>query len=123
MLEKSFKRGTELRSGELVSARHQREAGIWDQKKKNQWIKYITEGDQHPIGVILTYELKDLSDRKEYLNDGLQRISTTNEFLSNPKKYGSNKKDAKMICDRQSLFVQHRVYHDHLEAMKSFQSE
>lgn len=58
---------------------------VWDEKRRKSFIKNLLDGD--PFGVIL---VRVREDNKFELNDGLQRITTIQDFNRNPFKYLSS---------------------------------
>lgn len=104
--------------GKIILPNFQREF-IWSIDKIKGWIQTII--DKQAIGVIVTYQLEGGSPI--YLADGYQRITATLRFLSNPQDYKFNfgQSQAELYVDGFDITVQHRIYKDHRDAMRSFQ--
>lgn len=100
---------------------HQRDAGAWDDNKKREWIKRISDKSTRPVGVIVTYQLNNGEDSPVFINDGLQRISATSEYKNFPELYGDTKEHAEKVIRSTNMPRQHRWYKEHTDALLDFQ--
>lgn len=66
-----------LRLRNLKVAKHQRHAGVWKDEYKKQFIDSLKKG--HPCPMILIYQDED---GVMWLEDGLQRLTTLNQFMN-----------------------------------------
>lgn len=66
------------KKGEFIEPAYQRNASVWDQHRKERFIESLILG--YPIPLLF---LSDTTEGKLEIVDGLQRISTLNEFMHN----------------------------------------
>jgi hypothetical protein len=110
-----------FQNSQWLAPLHQREP-VWDDNKIRLWVKRISRRDCQPIGVIVTYQLKNGQDSPTFINDGIQRVTATSKFLGNPEYYGEmSTEKANKIVDAYQISVQHRHYASHDDAMQDFQ--
>jgi hypothetical protein len=111
-------------SGLLQKPEHQRDGGLWDSDQKKAFILAVASANtgKQPLGVIATYELlrDGCSVSPQFLNDGLQRLTTLQEAIANPGRYAIGDDGAESL-QKQVMTVQHRHYDTHFEAMRWFQ--
>jgi hypothetical protein len=109
----------QFRRGLLQKPPHQR-AFIWPEDKRRDWVDRIRDS-RKPVGVIVTYQVASDGHSPKLLNDGVQRISATLEYLQNPDKYGDDAETAEAYVRTAIMPVQHRVYDHHEDALVDFQ--
>lgn len=114
-----------LERGILSKPKHQRDADAWPMVKKRQFVEGLLKAGEgsHPCGVIVTYQVvsKDGVASPEFLNDGLQRLTTLRELKGRPEDYALTRDAVENLLRGIRVSVQHRVYPSHYEAMIAFQ--
>jgi hypothetical protein len=73
---------------------------------------------QDPLGCICIYSLPN--DTKQYINEGLQRVSTALRALECPDEYNISPKSMEHILKNTCLHVQRRIYDTHKDAAIDF---
>lgn len=91
----------------------------WPDAKRIAFVNRLMDGKK-PIGVIALYELEKDNSHVVWLNDGLQRLSTCLELLSNSTKFGVTQDQAIDILKAYSFAIQHRSYDSHDEAVSDY---
>lgn len=91
---------------------------VWPMDKAKSWLEHVIS--QQAIGVIVTYQLDGGS--RNFIADGLQRLTTGQRFLKNPKDFGFEftTQQAKEYLLAYRPALQHRVYPSHDAAMTAF---
>lgn len=107
------------RRHQILKPPHQRDL-VWKDIKRRNWIKRLQDR-KRPCGTVVTYQLTEGADACVYLNDGLQRISTTLEYIENPQNYGDSVDRAEKITRACTMTLQHRLYKTPEEAVITFQ--
>jgi hypothetical protein len=111
-------------SGELKAPPHQRTPDAWNRPKQFAWMDRLRhtadETAQPPLGTVCIYSLeRSLSD--QYLNDGLQRISTCSRARQTPHEYGfRDLTEVDAVLRSVFISVQNRTYREHQQAAKDF---
>lgn len=107
------------RRGLLLKPPHQRDF-IWTEEKRKAWVDRI-RADRKPVGAIVTYQIRGDKHCPLMINDGIQRTSTTLEYLEHPGKYADTEETAERYCRAVLMPVQHRIYNSREEALEDFQ--
>lgn len=108
---------------ELIPPPHQRSADAWNRKRQFDWVdrcRKTLEGQPAPLGIVCIYSLTTEKCEKEYLNEGLQRISTSLLALREPSLFSFNERTIKTILQQTTIHVQHRMYATHAQASEDF---
>ena len=112
----------------LVAAPHQRRAGVWTIGQCQMWARDLMAHNEFSVlpegSNYLTYQLlgQDNPDTI-WLNDGLQRVSVTADFIKNPSKYvkGVTIPQAREAAKSFIVRCQNRLYTGHLAGLIEFQ--
>jgi hypothetical protein len=106
--------------GQLVPPPHQRDPDAWTKKKQHDWIDRliaVIEGkEQDPLGIVCVYSVIDEGCQTNFLNDGLQRISTAAKALLLPETVNLSETSIRGILNQIHLSVQYRTYDTHKKA-------
>lgn len=106
----------DFRSKELVEPDYQREY-VWGSKQAKHFLSR-TKQLGHVLGVITTYRL--LGGNTNFLQDGLQRVTTLMRAIDSPAEYGLTKEDVDCIRGAQ-VSQQSMIYESHDVARMDFQ--
>lgn len=113
-------------NGELQAPKHQRDPLVWPRKKQLRWVQRLVDVAYGvklpPLGIVCIYTLVSEDSLQEYLNEGLQRISTAALFLQRPHLFGDYTPErARRILHANIIYVQCRSYESHNEAARDFE--
>lgn len=106
----------DYRSKELVEPDYQREY-VWSAKQAKHFLARTKEIG-HVLGVVTTYRLE--GGATNFLQDGLQRITTLMRAIDRPSDYGLTKDDVDYIKSAQ-VSQQSMTYPSHDQARMDFQ--
>jgi len=102
---------------------HQRSQDAWDKKKQEVWIQRLKDTvsgiTQPPLGVVCLYQIEGQTNGRWYLNDGLQRLSTSRKFKEEPEAYHFSRENVNQVLSIQ-MHVQKRVYRTREQAVNDF---
>lgn len=112
---------SDLDRGVLNIPDHQREF-VWPDEKILEWVRRLRDQSRLPVGVIVTYQLRNGVPSRIYVNDGSQRLRATRAFLAEPEKYGGcDRERAEEILRSIDMPTQHRHYLSQDQALEDFQ--
>lgn len=109
----------EFKDGVLVLPEFQRDFK-WNISRRRSYVKRLSS-PKRPVGVFVTYELRNGRNGLTYMADGGNRIRTLLELLLEPERYGYSEEDARNLLKKRLITVQHYHYDDHMEGYVDFQ--
>jgi hypothetical protein len=102
--------------GVILKPHHQREK-VWPSTKDEQWIERLRQ--RRPKGEFLMYWIKD-SDGC-FLNDGLQRLLASLDYLEHPECYGNDSpEEARRLLSRWNVACDYDELDSHEDALNDF---
>lgn len=99
----------------------QRDAGVWERKKRARWISDLLAGIQPPTGLIIYRRRYSETYSPFYLLDGLQRVTATIECLDYPIVYGLQAGELESAIRYMQLPVRQFTVSSEFEALEIYQ--
>ena len=113
----------QLEARDIVPAPFQRGTRVWSKKEKKSWLercRLVSRGEKEPpLGTVCLYKVPK-NRGVDFINDGLQRISTAMEAMDHPRQFGYERDDINDFLSDTYIHVQNRMYASHIEAAYDF---